>query len=95
MYCIVNKFDCQLSSRIFFIFPLMFENPKQMSLDKGLLFLMPYIALGMTFDFDCCHITSHSAYVATETELYGAKIDGLLAPLTNKTSITFSVVLRI
>ena len=24
--------------------------------------------------------TSHSAYVATETELYGAKIDGLLLP---------------
>ena len=24
--------------------------------------------------------TSHSAYVATETELYGAKIDGLLPP---------------
>ena len=31
-------------------------NLKQMSLDKGLLFLMPYIALSMTFDFDCCHI---------------------------------------
>ena len=26
------------------------------------------------------HSTSHSAYVATETELYGAKIDGLLPP---------------
>ena len=26
------------------------------------------------------HITSHSAYVATETELDGAKIDGLLPP---------------
>ena len=26
------------------------------------------------------HITSHSAYVATETELVGAKIDGLLPP---------------
>ena len=25
-------------------------------------------------------ITSHSAYVATETELYGAKIDGFLYP---------------
>ena len=24
--------------------------------------------------------TSHSAYVATETELHGAKIDGLLPP---------------
>ena len=27
-----------------------------------------------------CNLTSHSAYVATETELYGAKIDGLLPP---------------
>ena len=27
-----------------------------------------------------CVYTSHSAYVATETELYGAKIDGLLPP---------------
>ena len=27
-----------------------------------------------------CLDTSHSAYVATETELYGAKIDGLLPP---------------
>ena len=26
------------------------------------------------------HSTSHSAYVATETELDGAKIDGLLPP---------------
>ena len=26
------------------------------------------------------HLTSHAAYVATETELYGAKIDGLLPP---------------
>ena len=25
-------------------------------------------------------LTSHSAYVATETELVGAKIDGLLPP---------------
>ena len=25
-------------------------------------------------------ITSHSAYAATETELYAAKIDGLLLP---------------
>ena len=25
-------------------------------------------------------LTSHSAYVATETELYGAKLDGLLPP---------------
>ena len=66
MYCIVNKFDCQLSSRIFFIFPLMFENPKQMSLDKGLLFLMPYIALGMTFDFDCCHIASKQGIITKE-----------------------------
>ena len=27
-----------------------------------------------------CPVTSHSAYVATETELVGAKIDGLLPP---------------
>ena len=27
-----------------------------------------------------CWVTSHSAYVATETKLYGAKIDGLLPP---------------
>ena len=26
----------------------------------------------------CCLLTSHSAYVATETELVGTKIDGLL-----------------
>ena len=26
-------------------------------------------------------ITSHSAYVTTETELVGAKIDGLLPPI--------------
>ena len=30
--------------------------------------------------YGCCQITSHSAYVATETELYGAKIDGFLYP---------------
>ena len=28
-----------------------------------------------------CSLTSHSAYVATETELYGAKIDGLFTPI--------------
>ena len=33
----------------------------------------------MTFHSVCMY-TSHSAYVATETELVGAKIDGLLPP---------------
>ena len=44
------------------------------------LFVYSYLKISSTdFIYHKQH-TSHSAYVATETELYGAKIDGLLPP---------------
>ena len=57
-------------------------NPKQMSLDEGLLFLMPYFALSMTFDFDCCHIASKQGIITKEYQKRSKNSVAFLAVVT-------------